>query len=275
MKTIIVATDFSSAAMNAASYAVDMAMAIHCDIMLLHVFEIPVGYMEIPLAENLDELMKDSNKSLAVLKEKLLIRTEGGVGIKTKIIAGSFFQELERMCEKLKPYAIIMGSQGTTAADHIFYGRHTIYAMKHLTWPLITVPQDASYSQIKKICLACDFHQVIESTPIDEIIKLVNDLHAELHVINSGKDASSPDEKVFESGMLQELLASVNPQYHFIVDANAEESIINFIEHNNIDLLITLPRRRDLLKKLVHKSFSKKMILHSQVPVLALHSSTE
>lgn len=275
MKTIIVATDFSTSAMNAASYAVDMALAIHCDVMLLHVFEIPVGYMEIPIAENLDELMSDSKKSLAVLKEKLLIRTEGGVSIKTKIVAGSFFPELETICEKTKPYAIIMGSQGTTAADHIFYGRHTVYAMKHLTWPLITVPQDASYSQIKKICLACDFHEVIESTPIDEIIKLVNDLHAELHVINAGNNNPAQDELVFESGMLQEMLASVHPQYHFIVNENAEEGIINYVGQNNIDLLITLPRRHDLLKKLVHKSFSKKMILHSQVPVLALHSSTE
>jgi nucleotide-binding universal stress UspA family protein len=275
MKTIIVATDFSKAAKNATSYAADMAMAINADIILLHVFQISIGYMEIPLAANVDELMSDSKKSLAVLKEKLLIRTRGEVSIKIEIVAGVFFPELEALCEKKKPYAVIMGSQGTTAADHVFYGRHTVYAMKHLMWPLITVPLEASYSQIKKICLACDFDEVIESTPIDEIIRLVNDLHAELHVINSGKETSPDPEMVFESGMLHEMLVSVNPQYHFIVDENAEESIINFVEKNNIDLLITLPKKRDLLKQLIHKSFSKKMILQSQVPVLALHSPIE
>ena len=275
MKTIIVATDFSKASRNAAFYAADMSMAINADIILLHVFQIPIGYMEIPLAANVDELMIDSKKSLAFLREKLLVRTRGEVSIKIEIVAGIFFQELQAMCEKKKPYAVIMGSQGTTAADHVFYGSHTVYAMKHLMWPLITVPLEASYSQIKKICLACDFDEVIESTPMDEIIRLVNDLRAELHVINSGKEKSPDPEMVFESGMLNEMLVSVNPKYHFIVDENAEESIINFVEKNNIDLLITLPKKRDLVKQLIHKSFSKKMILQSLVPVLALHSKAE
>ena len=37
MKTIIVATDFSTAALNAAEYAADMALAIQANILLLHI----------------------------------------------------------------------------------------------------------------------------------------------------------------------------------------------------------------------------------------------
>jgi len=44
MKTIVVATDFSAVALNAANYAVDMALAIKADILLLHVYQIPVSY---------------------------------------------------------------------------------------------------------------------------------------------------------------------------------------------------------------------------------------
>ena len=43
MKTIIVATDFSTAALNAAEYAADMALAIQADILLLHISEIPIA----------------------------------------------------------------------------------------------------------------------------------------------------------------------------------------------------------------------------------------
>ena len=44
MKTILVATDFSSVALNATNYAADMALAINADILLLHVYQIPVSY---------------------------------------------------------------------------------------------------------------------------------------------------------------------------------------------------------------------------------------
>ena len=271
MKTIVVATDFSKAASNATNYAADMALSIQADILLLYIHQIPVVYIEVPITASEYEMMNDAKKSLSQLQAQLITRTNGKLNIKTEIGAGVFFKELNAVCEKIKPYAVVMGSQGTTAAERVFYGGHTIYAMNHLKWPLITVPQGSGFSQIKKICLACDFDEVVESTPIDEIKRLVNDFQAELHVINSGKKEPPGAGTVFESGMLQEMLGSLNPQYHFINNENVDEGIINFVEKNKIDLLIALPKSKGLLKKIIHKSVSKQLILHSHVPVIAIH----
>lgn len=271
MKTIIVATDFSAAALNAANYAADMALAIDAQVLVIHIYQIPVVYMEVPIAATGDEMMNDAKKSLSHLKKELISRTNSKVNIETEIAAGIFFPELKRICEKINPYAVVMGSQGTTAAERVFFGGHTIFAMKHLMWPLITIPPNTKFSQVKKICLACDFEKVTESTPIDEIKRLVNDFHAELHVINSGKKESHSPDMIFESGLLEEMLVSLKPKYHFIANGNTDESIISFVEKNNIDLLIALPKRHGLLKKLINKSVSKQLILHSHVPVLSMH----
>lgn len=271
MKTIIVATDFSTAALNAAEYAADMALAIQADILLLHISEIPIAYLGIPVAATEDEMMNDAKKSLSSLKEQLMTRTNGRLKVNTELGAGVFFHELKAICEKVKPYSVVMGSQGTTAAERAFFGGHTVHAMKHLEWPLITIPPSVKFSQIKKICLACDFDKVVDSIPIDEIKRLVNDFHAELHVINSGKQEFHQSDMIFESGLLQEMLVSLNPQYHFITDENTDKSIINFVEKNDIDLLIALPKRHGLLKKLIQRSVSKQLVLHSHIPVLAIH----
>jgi nucleotide-binding universal stress UspA family protein len=271
MKTIVVATDFSKTALNATNYAVDMALSIQADILLLYVHQAPVVYIDVPMTASEYEMMNDAKKSLSQLQKQLINKTNGKLNIKTEISAGVFFNELKSVCEKIKPYAVVMGSQGTTAAERVFYGGHTIYAMNHLKWPLITVPPGAGFSQIKKICLACDLDEVVESTPIDEIKRLVNDFQAELHVINSGKKEPPRAGTVFESGMLQEMLVSLSPQYHFINNENIDEGIINFVEKNKIDLLIALPKSKGLLKKIVHKSVSKQLILHSHVPVIAMH----
>lgn len=273
MKTIIVATDFSASAQNAAYYAVDMASAIEADILLLHVYPIPVSSLDIPLTTSLDELMSDAKKSLSELKEKLIERASTEIRIGTEVIAGNLFPGLKEICEKIKPYTVVMGSQGTTGAERVIFGSNTVYAMKHLAWPLVTVPPGVAFSQIKKICLACDFDDVIESTPVEEIKKLVNDFHAELHVVNSGREESYQPDMVFESGMLQEMLMSLKPEYHFITNENADEGIISFVEENNFDLLITLPKRRGVIEKLMHRSFSKQLILHSQVPVFAIQTT--
>ena len=222
MKTIIAATDFSDASINAANYAADMALAIHSNLLLVHIYQIPVAYLEIPIAIEADQARIDAEESLSQLKELLIKRTSGNMNIASRFVTGVFFRELKNICEEIKPYAVVMGSQGTTAAQRVLFGGHTVYAMKHLMWPLITVPPHAGFSQIKKIGLAYDFTKVIDSTPVEEIKRLVEDLHAELHVINSGRDDTYQPDMVFESGMLQEILAPLNPQYHLITGENAD-----------------------------------------------------
>jgi nucleotide-binding universal stress UspA family protein len=270
MKTIIVATDFSDAAFNAA----DMALAIHANLLLVHIYQIPVTYLEIPVAAEADQTRSDAEESLSQLKEQLIKRTSDNLNIGSRFAVGAFFPELKGICEETKPYAVVMGSQGTTAAQRVLFGGHTVYAMRHLMWPLITVPPHAGFSQIKKIGFACDFTKVIDSTPVEEIKRLIDDLHAELHVINSGREETYQPDTVFESGILQEILAPLKPQYHLITGENADEGIISFIEDNNIDLLVTLPKRHGLLEMLAHRSISKQLVLHSDVPVMAMHPAT-
>ncbi|MBK8610684.1 MAG: universal stress protein [Chitinophagaceae bacterium] len=61
-----------------------------------------------------------------------------------------FFHELKEVCERVKPYTVVMGSQGKTAAEHILFGSHATHAIKDLEWPVITVPPNAKYTTIKK-----------------------------------------------------------------------------------------------------------------------------
>jgi nucleotide-binding universal stress UspA family protein len=271
MKTILVATDFSPAAFNAANYAADMALAIDAELWLLHVYQVPVVYYEIPVVLTGENLMEDAQKRISRLKEELTRNTEGKLQIQTEIRMGIFFPELKSVCERVKPYTVVMGSQGTTATERLFFGGHTVYAMKHLMWPLIAVPEKSKFSLAKKIGLASDFDKVVETIPLDEIKMLVNDFHSELHVINTGKKKEFKADMIFESGLLQEILAPLNPSYDLITHENTDEGILNFADKNHIDLLLVLPKRHGLLGKLTHKSHTKQLVLHSHVPVMALH----
>ena len=100
---------------------------------------------------------------------------------------------------------------------------------------------------------------------------VVRDFNAELHVVNTGSDKEFKPEVVFESGLLQEMIGPLKPDYHFITNENTDLGIIDFAEKNHIDLLIIFPRRHSLFDKIMHKSHTKQLVLHSYVPVMALH----
>ncbi len=271
MKTILIATDFSATAFNAATYAADMAQVIDANLLLFHSYQVPVTYSEVPVAINFADLQKNAESRLELIKSDLLAWTGNRIEIDTEVHEGPFFNELKTTCEKWQPYAVIMGSQGTTAAERLLFGGHTVHAMQHLEWPLITVPPEVHFSAVKKIGLACDFDKVVETIPVDEVKMLVHDFNAELHVINTGKRTEFNPDIVFESGLLEEMIGSLKPQYHFITAGNTDQGIMDFVEKNNIDLLLVLPKRHGILQKLLHRSITKRFVLHSHVPVMAIH----
>lgn len=271
MKTIIVATDFSPAASNAARYGMEMALSLHANLFLVHVYQLPPVYFELPVAYAQEDMRKEAEQEMDRLKACLKLRSEGKLNISTEVTTGTFFPELQAVCERLQPYVVVMGAQGTSAGERFFIGGHAVYAMKHLSWPVITVPPGASYSSVAKIGLACDFDHVLDTIPVEEIKGLVKEFNATLYVINTGKREKYDPQIVFESGMLEEMLAPVKPHYQFITNGDTDEAIMYFVNKAGIDLLILLPKRHSLIEKLVHRSHTRNIVLRSHVPVMAIH----
>jgi nucleotide-binding universal stress UspA family protein len=271
MKPIVVATDFSPASLNAAIYSAEMALSIGAELWLLHVYEYPVSYSEIPLAVDPAKMQEDADLEMESFKERLLFKMKDKPTVFTETRMGTLYPELKEFCERVNPYAVVMGTKSASPAEHFLFRSNTAYAMKHLPWPLLAVPENCSYSAIKKIGLACDFAKIVHSVPIDEIKSLVSQFKAELHVINTGrKDVFNP-EIVFESGLLEKLLEPVKPVYHFISGENTDDGILRFAEENDINLLVILPKRHGLLERIFQKNHTKEFVLHTHVPLVALH----
>ena len=271
MKTILVATDFSPAAINATHYAADMAIAINADIYLLHVFQMPHNYGEIPVPIDTEAMMQDAVGQLAEIKDQLTKKTGSTLHINGEVRMGTFYHELKDVCEDIQPYAVIMGSQGTSAAQHFLFGSNSVYAVKHLPYSIIAVPAHVQFSSIKKIGLACDFDNVSESIELDEIKSLVNDFNATLFVLNTGKKNEFSPELIFESQLLHRMLKPLHPSYYFITSNDNDQGIADFADQHQLDLLIIVPKKHDILEKIFHASHTKQLVLHSQVPVMALH----
>ncbi|MBO9729692.1 MAG: universal stress protein [Chitinophaga sp.] len=270
MKTILVGTDFSATAFNAACYAADMALALGKDLLLLNIYTIPVAYYEVPIVINEQQMVQDLEDEMNKLKEQLLQRISGKVLIKTALRVGTFFTELSMVCEQVKPYAVVLGSQGSTVAERLFLGGHVVYTMKHLNWPLIAVPPDAHFSGIRKIGLACDLNDVAATVPANRIKSLTADFNAELHILNSEQQRESSPKMARESGVLHEMLQTVKPHYHYIVQEQTDQSIMNATVENHIDLLIVLPKHHSLPHLLMHKSHTRQLAMHCHVPVMTL-----
>jgi len=273
MNTLVIPTDFSPVAENALHYAVNMAKEIDTSVTLVHVYQIPVSLTDTPVVMvSGEELRLIAEERVKELKKDVEHITSGKVKVYTEVRLGNIVDELEDLCKQIKPFAIVMGTKGSSAVDRILFGNTTLIVIRDFTWPVLIVPPGCVYKGIKKIGFACDFRQVIETTPVPYIIEIVRTFHAELHVLNVDfENKHFKPETPEESLLLHSMLEDLNPEYHFIENPDVEAGINEFAEKNNLDLLITIPKKHKLLQGLFKKSHTRKLVFESHVPIMCVH----
>ncbi len=274
MKTIIIPTDFSLSATNALHYGIDMAGAINASILLLHVYSIPVSYAEVPMVlVSLDEMKKSADRQMEELKKETEHLVSGTIKIYTETVLGNVTDEIENCCNKIKPLAVVMGSKGASNLEKIIFGSNTLKVIKNSTWPVICVPPGKTFGNgIKKIGFACDFRNVVQTTPATFIKNFTREFNAELHVLNVDyKDRHFKPDVREESLWLHTMLEDINPHYDFIENKDIEQGIHDFAEKNNLDMIIAIPKKHKLLDAVFKPSATRHLVFHSHVPVMCVH----
>jgi nucleotide-binding universal stress UspA family protein len=254
-------------------YAVGLAKQTGSSLLLFHAYQVPVSVTDVPIVlVSVEELQKNAETKMAEVKKSLEKTTAGAVRIYAEAKLGDTVDELEDLCNRIKPFAVVMGTKGATGLERVFFGSTTLNTIKHLSWPVIVVPPDKKYSAIKKIGFACDFREVVETTPAHVIKDFVKEFNAEIHVLNVDyKNAHFKPETPEQSVLLHTMLEELNPKYDFIEDENIEAGIEKFAEKNNLDLVITIPKKHKLLQGIFKKSHTKDLIFHSHLPILCVH----
>ncbi|MFT4015329.1 MAG: universal stress protein [Agriterribacter sp.] len=281
MKTIIIPTDFSPTALNATNYAVDMALALDAAVLLLHVYQLPVSYnnnMDVPLPViDINQIEEINKEKIQTLKEQLQHITSNKIKIDTDVRMGMLTDELEELCETVKPFAIVMGNRGGGAVERLLVGSSTLSAIKNLKWPIVVVPSGATFNGIKKIGFASDLKKIEETTPVAYLKEWTKTFGAELGVLNVdyNKDSFSEETKS-QAALLQSLLGEeVKTGFFFINNEDVETGINEFAESNNLDLLIVVPRRHNLFERLFQKSHASELVFHSRIPILSIHEKED
>jgi nucleotide-binding universal stress UspA family protein len=277
MKLILVPTDFSPISENAVKYATDMAMAVGSSLMLVNVYQLPISFSEVPLVTiSMDDIKKISEEKLNELKHNIETITGDKIKIYTESKLGDVTEELIKLCKTLSPFAITMGTRGTTGTGRFFLGSNTIAVISKVDIPVFVIPPGVRFKPMRKIGLATDLREVVESTPVGKIRQIVQFFNAELHVLNVDYQrrhftASTPEETM----NLDSLLAGMNPVYNFIENKDINEGLNEFVEKNDIDLLITLPKRHSILERFFEKSTTRELIHEAHIPVMCIHRSIE
>jgi len=263
MTTIIVPTDLSQVADNAARYAAQMIKG-HRDInfILYHVFEN-------------DEDKDTANILMDRLKDELEIRHSIKVECRMEE-GGDFIDGLEKLARHSGAHLITMGITGKTGKsrlEQVFMGSNTLKMVERNVCPVLVVPATAQYFEVKNVCLLSDFKDVQGSIPEVPIKNVLNIFKPALHIVNVNSDhyVSLTSEFMSERSRLLEMFQGYKPEFYFIGTFDLVETVQTFVADKNIDMLITVPRNHSFFGSLFKTSTTKKLVYESTIPILAAH----
>ena len=276
MKTILVPTDFSSTAKNAAMYAINFAKQLKYErIILYNAYQAPLTTdPDIAMINTVDitELEKSSKTNLENFKMVLKPYCDASVTLDIISEYGAVTYDINEICKSNEVDFIVMGVTGVGKVEETLIGSFAIDVARRSEVPVIIVPPDATFTKIEEVMFACDFSKVVETTPVESIKKLLDASEAKLFVVNiDHNNKRFNSDTPFESLMLDTLLYDYKPEYRFIDDPDFVEGINKAALDKQVDLIITIPKKMGWFEGLFKKSRTKMLAYHSHVPLMVVH----
>jgi nucleotide-binding universal stress UspA family protein len=270
MKTFLVPIDFSATSVHAAEYAVALTKEIPgVDIILYNV------YSSLSIS-TLTEKEDGSRKKVMEGELKKLQRRLGGgenQNITYEAEEGSFVDNLSKYVLSNHIDMVIMGITGSSRIKQVFMGTNTLNVIRHLNTPVMIIPPKAVFSGIKNVIFTSDFKDVSRTTPFESLKRILDLFKPNLNILNVDSEhyIELTDEYKIERQAMEDKLTAYNPNFSFLRAYDFLDGIGRVIETNNVDAIITVPRKHNFLSQLFKTSHTKKLAYHSHLPIIAIH----
>jgi nucleotide-binding universal stress UspA family protein len=270
MKRIIVPIDFSATAANAAVFAGNLAAFYGAELWLYHAYDLPVA-TGFPLI-TADQMQEAADYELGEFRKTILADMRVAITIQTVAEASTLLGGLAGLAESLKPDMVVMGITGRNKLMRLVVGSNTVRAIQQLPYPVLVVPGNARFEPVRRIGFACDFEKVAETTPLDQLKKLVVDFRADLYVLNVVPQGEQvPDAQLAEGMYIGEALKAYEANFQVILSNDVAEGIDWFASNNQLDWVVVIPKKHNLMQKLFGRSHTKDLLYHTHLPVLCMH----
>jgi len=259
MNTVIIPVDFSETSLHAAGYGVKLLTENpETEIILYNVYDKVEAY---------DNRMENLEK----LKEELSLNRTVNISLLAE--QGDFITELEKLARHRQADLIIMGITNRTALAQVFIGNNALKMADQKFCPVIIIPSNATYNEVKNVLLTTDLKNVISTTPSGPIKKVLSAFGAKLHVVNVNSEhyIELTEDFAAEQEKLKEMFADFNPEFYFLRLYDIDEAISAFATDKKIDLIITIQKEHSLVHKLFNSGHLKKLAYESTIPVMAVH----
>ncbi len=287
-KQILIPVDFSEYSIKACEMGINYAHSVGGEVMLLHAYfspyfpsAIPVGdtfAYQINEEESIQHIISRVNKDMENLCSLITRKMESGelpsIKFGHTVREGLPEEEIIAYCKEFRPMLIIMGTRGKNQKEMDLIGSVTGEIIEANKVPVLAIPENVPYNNLQNIqtyAFATSFNQR-DLVTFDKFMELINGYKSNIQIFNI---STSRDEwnEIRLSGIrdyFKKQYPEANITYTVLDDGDLLLAIEKFVRDKKIDMIAVSTQRRNILARLFNPSIARKMLFHTDTPLLVL-----
>lgn len=269
MKKILFPTDFSEASRNAFIYALRLADKLEARVVWLHaMYDGPS-----PSSSEKDIDLEVARNAFLDDYQKARVEYDIQVEIEPLFEEGLAIENILEVAEKEQVDLIVMGTKGARKTQVGDIGGMSAYLLGKAQVPMLIIPEKTPFRGITKMVFANDFKEQ-DLKILKNLLKLATKLGATIECIHIRPENQSWDRT--QSNYYEQLFYfdQQTDQVNFQIQTqeNVEQAIYDAVAEDKEHVLVMLAHKRENNQTFETESLTRKVALHSQIPLLALQS---
>ncbi|WP_243472718.1 universal stress protein [Winogradskyella sp. MH6] len=278
MRNILIPTDFSANAMNALKYASELFKYDKSRFFIMHAYQ--------------DEIFEDEE----LIKEETLVKV-------TKRIADKSQSNLEKVLDEIKKispnprhsYAIIsannmlvdeadkivdeenidiivMGTRGNTNNKKLTFGSHTLQVLRYVQSPVLAIPEHYAGIQPRHILFPTNYLIPYKRRELKLLCELASPYRATIDMLYVSDNDNLSMRQQNNQSFVRDELCKNEINFKTVKDSSITDAICNYIDKNNVDMLVMVNTRHSFFENIFFKSKLDEITLRIDIPFLALQN---
>lgn len=272
MAHVLLPTDLSNNALNAAKYAIELYGVDGNVFTVLHTYALPHSaastmwnindMLAKEASDGVDQFIQELERAFPAAKPVLKRAVEHG---DLPNVVARFVNDPDA------PEVVVMGTQGASGLKEVLLGTNTADVIKRGALPVLAVPEQGRYRMPKRIVLADDGGPVEKAT-VKVLVDLARWSKAEVMIVRVVNEETTVEPGAHDS-RFDELLGAIPHSQHYMSGENVMVALNGIADQSDADMVVVVHRQRGLFEQLFHKSTATKLAMHTHIPMLVLQYS--
>lgn len=286
---VLIPVDFSSYSLKACEFGFNFAHNIGAEVVLLHVYFTPIYATSLPYGDVFNYQLNDEENVKNILHKVHADLNSLSDKVKEKVVSGEFpnvkytcvlregipEEEVLRYAKEYCPRIIVMGTRGKNQKDIDLIGSVTAEVIERSRVPVLAIPEKTpfkQFSEVKRVAFITNFDQR-DLIAFDSLISSLKPFKFSVSLIHLSGVKDTWDE--IKLGGIKEYFQKQYPlldiSYNVVKNDDFLSGLDNYIKSNQIDIIALTSYKRNIFSRLFNPGIARKMIFHSDTPLLVIY----